>query len=132
MGWSVGYDTNWRRDIGYGVPSRCDQIDCTTQIDRGLAYVCGGEVYGGETGCGLYFCHDHLLFCSDGIQLCQRCRAGEPPFTPSPDLADWIAWKLTDPSWATWRADHPAQVAQLREHHPDLAVGEHAAREDQV
>src|SRR4051812_7048849 len=24
MGWSIGYDSNWQRDIGYGVPAFCD------------------------------------------------------------------------------------------------------------
>lgn len=28
MGWSVGYDDNWKRDIGYGVPALCDYPDC--------------------------------------------------------------------------------------------------------
>ena len=28
MGWSIGYDTNWKRDIGYGVPAKCDHPRC--------------------------------------------------------------------------------------------------------
>ena len=24
MGWQVGYDSKWQRDIGYGVPAICD------------------------------------------------------------------------------------------------------------
>lgn len=35
MGWAVGYDSNWRRDIGYGVPALCDQPDCVEEIDSG-------------------------------------------------------------------------------------------------
>lgn len=42
MGWSIGFDSNWNRDIGYGVPAFCDHPGCTAEIDRGLAYVCGG------------------------------------------------------------------------------------------
>lgn len=40
MSWAVGYDTNWHRDIGYGVPAECDHPECTERIDRGLGYVC--------------------------------------------------------------------------------------------
>jgi hypothetical protein len=43
-----------------------------------LAYVCGGDVYGGEHGCGRFFCYDHLdcYFDSDdncSPQLCEEC-----------------------------------------------------------
>ena len=27
MSWAVGYDENWKRDVGYGVPSYCDHPD---------------------------------------------------------------------------------------------------------
>jgi hypothetical protein len=55
MSWALGFDGNWNRDIGYGVPSYCDHPKCSAKIDRGLAYVCcGQEPYGGD-GCGLYF-----------------------------------------------------------------------------
>lgn len=37
MGWSIGFDTRWKRDIGYGVPAECDHPTCGAQIDRGLA-----------------------------------------------------------------------------------------------
>lgn len=43
MGWAIGYDTTWGRDIGYGVPATCDYPSCTEAIDRGLGYVCGGS-----------------------------------------------------------------------------------------
>ena len=29
MGWSIGYDEKWQRDIGYGVPAICDYPGCT-------------------------------------------------------------------------------------------------------
>ena len=62
MGWEIGYDSAWDRDVGYGVPTECDHPNCNAQIDRGLSYVCGGEPYGGELGCGLFFCEDHLFY----------------------------------------------------------------------
>jgi len=111
MGWAVGYDTKWQRDIGYGVPSHCDQPDCGAEIDRGLAYVCGGEPYGGEHGCGLYFCGAHLLLCISGPR-CERCLTDLQPFTPTPDVPEWIMHKLTDPSWQRWRDEHPDEVAE--------------------
>ena len=60
MSWAIGFDSRWNRDIGYGVPATCDFPGCGVDIDRGLAFVCGGEPYGGEDGCGLYFCASHL------------------------------------------------------------------------
>lgn len=110
MGWSIGFDSNWQRDVGYGVPAICDHPDCSKEIDRGLAYVCGGEPYGGEKGCGLYFCSAHLAYKTNGRtiispQLCDRCVAGENPFTPKPDSPEWVNFKMTDPSWAEWRKE---------------------------
>lgn len=100
MSWSIGYDMKWNRDIGYGVPSACDHPECSKEIDRGLAYVCGGEPYGGNDGCGLYFCGDHL---SGLPQLCKRCKNGDGPFAAKPDLQQRVDHKMTDPSWAAWR-----------------------------
>ncbi len=37
MGWSIGYDDNWKRDIGYGVRATCDHPACNAKIDRGLS-----------------------------------------------------------------------------------------------
>jgi hypothetical protein len=98
MSWAVGFDINWNRDIGYGVPAFCDHPDCTEEIDRGLAWVCGGEPYGGERGCGLYFCAKH-----GGGMLCARCRKGREPFSAKPDHPTWVQHKMTHPSWAEWR-----------------------------
>lgn len=109
MGWSLGYDEHWKRDIGYGVPAWCDHPDCDQEIDRGLARVCAGQQpYGGD-GCGLYFCGDHLTF-ADGLGFaCERCASGVfKPFNPKPDHPDWIHHKATDPSWAEWRAQQTA------------------------
>jgi hypothetical protein len=117
MSWSIGYDNNWKRDIGYGVPSICDHPGCTEEIDRGLSYVCGGEPYGGDDGCGLYFCTKH-----GGGSLCLRCQgAGMEPFEKTLDTPEWINWKLTDDSWADWRAANPEWVAAATAH-PTLAA----------
>lgn len=136
MGWEIGYEPERDRDIGYGVPAECDHPDCHAKIDRGLAYVCGGEPYGGEIGCGLFFCEAHLLHgepidpdaSEDGYdegdaeawahrlddqlghQFCERCIAGKPPFEPKPDVAEWVQHKETDPSWAGWRAERDAKA----------------------
>lgn len=105
MGWAVGYDEHWKRDIGYGVPAWCDHPDCNEVIDRGLSYVCGGQPYGGEFGCGLYFCGKHL-YLDVGPQLCERCdtQGDVVPFDAKLDHPDWISHKATHPSWAEWRA----------------------------
>lgn len=113
MGWSIGFDTTWQRDVGYGVPAQCDQPTCTAEIHRGLAYVCGGEPYGGEHGCGLYFCEAHLLYADANHQQCKRCVDGGEPFTPTADLTEWLEWKLTDDSWSRWRADNPEHVRDI-------------------
>ena len=112
MGWSIGYDDNWKRDIGYGVPAYCDQPYCHEKIDRGLSYVCGGEPYGGEYGCGLYFCEQHRFDGLAGVQ-CERCAESEETFQPKPDHPEWTKFKLTDESWQQWRDENPAGVQDL-------------------
>lgn len=106
MGWSIGYDSTWKRDIGYGVPALCDHPKCKQKIDRGVSYVCGG--FGSGKGCELYFCEKHLSYRrprgEDGIlPFCDRCMAYKPPFKPKPDVQEWINHKMTDPSWEEWR-----------------------------
>lgn len=113
MGWAVGFDQNWKRDIGYGVPAICDQPGCGHEIDRGLAYVCGGEPFGGEEGCGLFFCPDHLDFGHES-QLCDRCVRQQMAYIPTPDTAEWVTHKLTDPSWQRWRDENPDEVSFLK------------------
>lgn len=109
MGWSIGYDDDWQKDIGYGVSAYCDHPGCAAEIDRGLSYVCGGEY-----GCGLYFCGKHLQY-HQGHQKCERCACeADKPFDPKPEHPDWIAWKLNDESWKPWRDEHPDEVAQLQ------------------
>lgn len=117
MSWAIGYDDDWARDIGYGVPAYCDHPKCSAEIDRGLAHVCGGEPYGGDDGCGLYFCGKHLFFSASDREgpLCRRCLAYKPPYKhPKPEHPDWIRHKLTDPSWEAWRKKYPKEVAALK------------------
>lgn len=81
MGWSHGIDANRKegdQDIGYGVEAICDKPDCNVEIDRGLAYVCGGDPRGGKFGCGRFFCEKHrdFYFIDDYLmspQLCLEC-----------------------------------------------------------
>ncbi len=113
MGWSLGYDERWQRDIGYGVPATCDHPGCGKEIDRGLAYVCGGEPWGGDEGCGLFFCDAHMEFGATR-QVCRRCLRGKRPFTPTSDSVEWVEHKLTDPTWQGWRDENTAEVERLR------------------
>jgi hypothetical protein len=110
MSWAIGYDEHWQRDIGYGVPALCDHPDCSTAIDRGLSFVCGNEPYGGDKGCGLYFCAEHQV---DEHQRCERCAKRRKAFAPKPDTAEWLRWKLTDSSWQRWRDENPDDVTAL-------------------
>lgn len=115
MGWAIGFDSNWNRDIGYGVPAKCDHPSCNKSIDRGLSYVCGGEPYGGEDGCGLYFCSNHLALGVEGKtrQVCECCENGRAPFDAKPDIKRWTKHKLTDPSWQQWRDENPNAVKAM-------------------
>ncbi len=103
MSWAIGYDYTWHRDIGYGVPALCDHPGCEARIDRGLSFVCGSEPYGGDRGCGLYFCSVHQY---GGKQLCERCLKRRAPFTATPDLEEWVRHKATHLSWAKWREEN--------------------------
>lgn len=124
MGWSIGFDTSWDRDIGYGVPAYCDHPKCNEDIDRGLAHVCGGEPYGGDHGCGLYFCPKHLVYSErhgEWFQACARCAVPEdeggqqqPPFEPKSEHPRWMRHVIRDASWAQWRSENPAKVAAFR------------------
>ena len=119
MSWALGYDNSWNRDVGYGVPSKCDLPRCKKEIDRGLSFVCGGEPYGGEYGCGLFFCPEHFHSKkprgADGwLQQCPRCYQYRPPYAPKPDVKEWVEWKLNDESWALWRKNNPDEVLELQ------------------
>lgn len=118
MGWSIGFDERWNRDIGYGVPATCDHPGCGAKIDRGLSYVCGGQPYGGDHGCGLFFCEAHTKFAGqrrEYASLCLRCYHGRTAYKPTPDVPEWVQHQLTDPSWAGWRKQNPKLVKAMRE-----------------
>lgn len=132
MGWEIGYDDRWGRDVGYGVPAQCDHPGCDVLIDRGLSYVCGADMYGGDMGCGLFFCDKHLFYslpenedqffedyeedesrdAPEGAFVCERCHDWKErdayegtyeSFDPKPDVEEWCYHKATDSSWAEWR-----------------------------
>lgn len=116
VGWSIGFDSRWQRDIGYGVPATCDHPDCDEEIDRGLSYVCcEQEPYGGESGCGLFFCSKHMVIGEDDDLpfRCERCAAETHPFDAKPDRLEWIAHKVSCPSWQQWRDENPRQTYEL-------------------
>jgi hypothetical protein len=103
------------RDQGYGVPCLCDHPGCNKQIDRGVAYACGGDPM---ENCGLFFCGEHLAHYKDeetgswSSAVCERCADEDAePFDPKPDIQEWIDWKLTDESWSKWRDENPEWVA---------------------
>ena len=79
MGWESCGTDKFGRKICYGVQAKCDDPECSTQIDRGLSYVCGNMHGGGDHGCGKYFCNEHLFYYPGyndlGIyhQLCEKC-----------------------------------------------------------
>lgn len=119
MGWSIGYDSDWNRDIGYAVPAYCDSPKCNKKIDRGLAYVCSGQPYGGETGCGLYFCSEHLYFHTMRANpqegpFCIRCIRHKTPYKQKPEHPEWMAWKLSDESWEEWRKENPNEILEFK------------------
>lgn len=60
---------------GYGVDDVCHREDCPERIDRGLAYLCGEDPHGGgESGCGLFFCENHLYsVAGEAHNLCGGC-----------------------------------------------------------
>lgn len=108
MSWALGFDDKNDRDIGYGVPAFCDHPECSAEIDRGLAYRCGG--------CRLYFCSRHQM---GSHQRCQRCVLGQVPFDPKPDHPQWVEHKERHPSWAKWREGR-RQLRKAREPLTDI------------
>jgi hypothetical protein len=115
MGWAIGYDEHWKRDIGYGVPAYCDHPGCKKEIDRGISFVCGGEPEGGEQGCGLFICGEHQHSNGACYQLCRHCAdKRRRKLTPSADHPEWVHHKLTDESWQQWRDENPGEVLAMQ------------------
>ena len=108
MSWAIGI--NKGRWIGYGVPAICDQIECGSEIDRGLSYLCGD----GEEGCGLFFCNKHLYMTTNLYELCERCADSKPPFEPTADTSKWNTHILADLTWENWRKENPDKVLSLQ------------------
>lgn len=126
MGYAI-YDVGPRIG-GYGVPSYCEQPECTEEIDRGMSYACGDEPFS-MWGCDRYFCEKHRHYtctaeleegeCSEDcddvhVQLCEKCQKGEAPFPYKPEHPTWVKHLLTDASWAQWRKNNPGKVKELK------------------
>lgn len=71
MGWGNGEVDG--KKVGYNVEDVCNHEGCTTEIDRGLAYACGGYHGAGEDSCDKYFCYAHLIMGKDCIARCPEC-----------------------------------------------------------
>jgi len=104
---------------GYGVPSICEYPSCTKEINRGLAYACGGEPFS-EHGCDMYFCEEHLSYhcfnvggSRECVEVCERCAKKKTSFPYKPEHKKWIKHLLTHKSWRTWREDNPEEVKIL-------------------
>ena len=117
MGWGIGFVGG--RDVGYEVPAICESPKCSEEIDRGIGCVCGGDVGGGDYGCGLFFCAEHLYYgrkprgAEHTPPLCLSCQNYRDPYPEKPDIEEWQHWKLVHPSWAEWREMHPEEVKDL-------------------
>lgn len=92
----VHYDNKWKRKVGHTVHGYCDYPGCGRDITRGLEHVCGSMPFGGNWGCGLFFCDKHLAGGDSDdsvIALCERCAYNlenkpyniKPPFAATPD-----------------------------------------------
>ncbi len=114
---------------GYGVPAVCEYPTCSEEIDRGMAYACGGEPFS-ELGCDRYFCGKHKdykhwnrdkgIWCRhrndcecELVELCERCAKGKAPFPYKPETKEWVEFLLKDESWAEWRNKNPEEVKSL-------------------
>ncbi len=131
MGYAVYEDQPARalgveRWAGYGVPAVCDVAGCKTRIDRGMDYRCetyivyidvdtdgnpcaeddpnwADEVDEEHEGCQLHFCAQHGDHSVHGDDV-----------TPKPDTSEWIAFMLSDESWADWRTENSEKTKQMR------------------
>lgn len=77
MSWAYGIVDG--REVGYSVIACCEHPGCNKEIDRGLSYACGGDPWGGQNGCGHFFCSEHLAWVDgpdderNGSGLCPEC-----------------------------------------------------------
>lgn len=90
MGWGHCGQDGKGREIGYLIDAVCDHKGCDEEIDRGLAYACGG-MHGNETlplvdieVCERYFCPSHLYSVvsksrgGEALSVCSDCRGSFP------------------------------------------------------
>jgi hypothetical protein len=130
MGYAV-YEIGHGRWGGYGVPAYCEEPDCNEEIDRGMAFACGGEPFANEVGCDQYFCEkhreltgfkmngemypdylcDHEEDCDCVFkEVCKPCATGKSAYPYKPEHPTWIKHLLTDESWEEWRKNNPEKV----------------------
>lgn len=81
MGWANCGEDRDGRSVGYAVVAPCDDPACEKEIDRGLAYACGGMHGESEYSCEGYFCSDHMSFIfieciagTTGESVCAACQ----------------------------------------------------------
>ena len=75
MSWARGINAEGR-EVGYAIAGNCDHPECDAEIDRGLSYICGSQINGGEHGCGKFFCESHrrtTVTGPDTASLCAAC-----------------------------------------------------------
>lgn len=114
MGWFIGWDSDYLRWKGYGVPAYCEQPACKRVVDRGIGFLC--------QRCEMTFCGDHKA-----AGFCERCidveeaesdaqemqgKEGAQPFPLKPEHPHWLSHLRRDRTWAKWRAD-PQNMSQL-------------------
>lgn len=104
------------KEAGYSVEATCEHPGCTTTIDRGMGYACGGDA-GDQGGCACegYFCGKHMYSVDtlpdthartelrQCVSLCQQCTSqaafldwieeaehyrADPQFAPSPETLE--------------------------------------------
>jgi hypothetical protein len=77
MGWANCGTDSKGRPIGYAHGATCDHPECSTPIDRGLAFACGGMHGDNEYSCENYFCSEHLtgFIVAHGltVSICAAC-----------------------------------------------------------
>ncbi|MEK2181494.1 hypothetical protein WOC04_22035 [Vibrio parahaemolyticus] len=78
MGWANCGQDRKGRYIGYAVDAICDHPECSKEINRGLAYVCGTMHGDDEISCEKYFCEEHkgnFVQLDDGrfTTICDAC-----------------------------------------------------------
>lgn len=129
--WDGGY-----RFCGYGVPSYCEHPDCNEEIDRGMAFACGGAP-DAEGSCNRYFCEKHRQGCfyidpegmhADDVKegddeddyefftgFCERCATDkDTPFPHKDEHPVWLNHVLSDESWEEWREEEPEMVKEYQ------------------